>query len=46
MLVPCTKRTRLNQAASGNGAITILLHAGRFGRAVPEPQWLAKSHEQ
>jgi hypothetical protein len=24
MLVPCTKRTRLNQAASGNGAITIL----------------------
>jgi hypothetical protein len=28
----------LNPAASGNGAVTSLFHAGRQGRAVPEPQ--------
>lgn len=27
-----------NQAAPGNGAIRILFHAGRLGRAVPEPK--------
>ena len=26
----------LNHAASGNGAITLLFHAGRLQRAVPE----------
>jgi hypothetical protein len=29
---------RPNPAAPGNGAITILFHAGRLDRAVPEPQ--------
>ena len=28
----------INQPASGNGAIAILFHAGRSGRAVPEPR--------
>jgi hypothetical protein len=28
----------LNPAASGNGAITLLFHAGRSCRAVPEPR--------
>jgi len=28
---------RANPAAPGNGAITILFHAGRLGRAAPEP---------
>jgi len=30
-----------NHAAPGNGAITISFHAGRLGRAVPEPQYQA-----
>jgi hypothetical protein len=28
---------RSNPAAPGNGAITVLFHVGRLGRAVPEP---------
>ena len=31
----------IEQAASGNGAITILFHAQRLGRAVPEPRRMA-----
>ena len=27
-----------NPAAPGNGAVTFSFHAGRLGRAVPEPQ--------
>jgi hypothetical protein len=34
----CPKRKASNQAASGNGAITILFHVGRPCRAVPEPR--------
>ncbi len=29
---------RANKAASGNGAVTLLFHAGGLGRAVPEQQ--------
>jgi hypothetical protein len=29
---------RPNQAASGNGAMALLFHIGRLGRAVPEPR--------
>jgi hypothetical protein len=32
----CPKPKASNQAASGNGAMTSLFHAGRSGRAVPE----------
>ena len=35
-------RDRPNPAASGNGADTLLFHAGRPGRAVPEPHRSAR----
>ena len=31
-------RPEANKASAGNGAIAILFHAERFGRAVPDQQ--------
>jgi hypothetical protein len=38
ILLPFQGAGRANQAAPGNGAIRTRFHAGRLGRAVPEPQ--------